>query len=425
MIKKIEALNFRCLRYIDRDIPPFVALVGPNASGKTTFIDVLRFISDVLKDGVSHAVSERTSNPMDMIWGRSGDAFELAVEAVIPPEIKGKLPTRKYDDVRYELKIGVDRETHEPSIASERVFLKTDAAVVSDTQRTLFPTTHDAERPTEIYRSQISRTRFSESKTVVHKKHHGNDNFYSELFEGGGKGWLPSFKFGPQKSALANIPDDGTRFPVSTWLREFFLNGIRSLVLNSLIIRHASPPGLEKRFVEDGSNLPWVIERVRTERRAKFDAWLSHIRIALPDIQSISTVERPDDKHRYLVVHYNGGIDVPSWMVSDGTLRFLALTLISYLPETGDLYLIEEPENGIHPRAIESLYQSLSSVYNSQLIAASHSPVMLGLISPDQVLCFAKSQNETDIVSGTNHPALREWKGECSLGVLFASGILG
>ena len=103
----------------------------------------------------------------------------------------------------------------------------------------------------------------------------------------------------------------------------------------------------------------------------------------------------------------------------------MALTIIAYLPESGDVYLIEEPENGIHPRAIEALFQSLSSAYDAQVIVASHSPVLLGLVRQDQVLCFAKSMNETDIVSGTAHPALKAWQGECSLGLLFASGILG
>ena len=42
--------------------------------------------------------------------------------------------------------------------------------------------------------------------------------------------------------------------------------------------------------------------------------------------------KRPEDGHRYLVVHYRNGFEAPSWLVSDGTLRFLALTLLAYLP---------------------------------------------------------------------------------------------
>ena len=42
------------------------------------------------------------------------------------------------------------------------------------------------------------------------------------------------------------------------------------------------------------------------------------------------------------------------------------------------------------------------------------------------MLCFAKTdRGVTDIVRGKEHPMLRNWKGECNLSVLFASGVLG
>lgn len=44
MICSIEALKFRCLRYVQRPLLPFHVLVGPNASGKTTFLDVVSFL---------------------------------------------------------------------------------------------------------------------------------------------------------------------------------------------------------------------------------------------------------------------------------------------------------------------------------------------------------------------------------------------
>jgi predicted ATP-dependent endonuclease of OLD family len=80
----------------------------------------------------------------------------------------------------------------------------------------------------------------------------------------------------------------------------------------------------------------------------------------------------------------------------------------------------------IHPRAIETLYQSLSSVYNAQILLATHSPVILSMAEVEKVLCFAKTQEgATDIVLGNQHPNLKDWQGEINLGVLFASGVLG
>src|SRR5690606_32808765 len=141
-----------------------------------------------------------------------------------------------------------------------------------------------------------------------------------------------------------------------------------------------SPPGQSTNFSPDGSNIPWMIDKLKTESRVRFDDWIAHVRTALPDIASISTKEREEDRHRYLVVHYENGVGVPSRMVSDGTLRSLALTLLAYLPGLTGLYLIEEPENGIHPRAVESLFQSLSSIYDPQVLLATRSPIILGLV---------------------------------------------
>jgi hypothetical protein len=72
------------------------------------------------------------------------------------------------------------------------------------------------------------------------------------------------------------------------------------------------------------------------------------------------------------------------------------------------------------------MFQSLSSVYDAQVLLATHSPVILGLTEPDKVLCFAKTpEGATDIVLGSQHPALKEWRGETDLGALFAAGVLG
>ncbi len=126
------------------------------------------------------------------------------------------------------------------------------------------------------------------------------------------------------------------------------------------------------------------------------------------------------------MLQYRGGLEVPSWTTSDGTLRLMALTLLAYLPERDVVYLVEEPENGIHPRAVETMYQSLSNVYDSQVLLATHSPLILGLVEAEQLLCFSKDQDgATQIVRGPDHPNLKGWKGETHLATLFAAGVLG
>jgi predicted ATPase len=249
----------------------------------------------------------------------------------------------------------------------------------------------------------------------------GNDYFHSET-----SGWSNLFRLGPGRSALANLPEDEEKFPVSIWFRRLLLEGVQRLALNSAALRRPSPPGSPRRFQPDGSNLPWVVKDLEDRAPERLRQWVAHVRTALPDLQAIRTVERPEDRHRYLVLDYDTGLKAPSWLVSDGTLRLLALTILAYIPALAGIYLIEEPENGIHPRAVETVLQSLSSVYDAQVLLATHSPVILSLAKPEEVLCFDRTgEGQTDIVRGTEHPRLLEWRGETDLGTLFASGVLG
>ncbi len=421
MIRLIEALNFRCLRYIRQPLGAFHVLVGPNASGKTTFLDVVAFLGSLVSDGlVETTVSERTQNFHDLVWGRAGDRFELAIEAAIPKDLTEKIKGKEYDTARYAVAIGIDPDSHEVGILAEKVTLFK-APAAPQPERRLFP---EKAQP----RNTILTVPGVKEKTIVAKVQGGNDNFSPEVPPAvkGKKGWTHSFKLGPRKSALANLPADESKFPVSTWLRSLLTDGVQPFVLNSMLIRKASPPGQGIRLRPDGSNLPWIIDALKKSDPDRHREWILHLRTALPNLTDVSTVERPDDRHRYLVLHYEGGLAVPSWMASDGTLRLLALTLPAYLADVRGVYLIEEPENGIHPRAVETMFQSLCSVYDAQILLATHSPVVLSAAEPDSVLCFARTlDGATDIVTGAEHPALREWHGQTNLGVLFAGGVLG
>jgi predicted ATPase len=420
MITLIEAKNYRCLQYIRQPLTPFHVLVGPNASGKTTFLDVVSFLGDLVSEGLLAAVGKRTSNFEDLLWWRSGERFELAVEASIPENMRKLIRDPEYESVRYEVALHFDQGSQEISIKAEKVLLKKENYEPVVRQRLLFPATIVA--PDTI----ISPVRQKGTSVIVNKVPDGNDNFYSEVYHEKGKGWTPSFKLGPQKSALANLPADEAKFPVTSWLKSLLTENVTRLVLNSLLIRRASPPGQGRNFKADGSNLPWVVDQLRNADADRFTNWISHLRTALPDLENICTIEREDDRHRYLMLEYAGGLKVPSWMASDGTLRLLALSVLAYLPNFSGIYLIEEPENGIHPRAVDTMFQSLSSVYDAQILVATHSPVVLSLVEPASVLCFAKTgHGAVDIVKGDEHPALRDWKGEASLGVLFAGGVLG
>ncbi len=334
MISLIEALNFRCLRYVRQPLGPFHVLVGPNASGKTTFLDVVSFLGRLVSDGLQAAIDERTQNFQDLVWGRQGDEFELALEATIPPDRRQEL-TKPFKTVRYEVRIGIDPKTHEVGILEEKAWL-TPGHEEQPRQVWLFPV--EPEAPSTIL---TSKTRPG-WQSILSKAYGGNDNFYVEVRKASaGKGWFPSIRLGPRKSALGNLPEDESKFPVSTWLKTLLIQGVQTFVLNSLLIRKASPPGQIRGFKPDGSNLPWVVAEL-AKNKPRYQTWIDHLQTALPDLEHVRTVERKDDKHRYLMLCYRDGLEVPSWMASDGTLRLLALTIPAYLPQFQGVYLIEE-----------------------------------------------------------------------------------
>ncbi len=422
MIRLIEAKNYRCLKYIKRNMTDFQVLVGPNASGKTTFLDVVAFLGDLVSGGPVKAIEERTMNFQDLLWGRSGEKFELAIELDVPEDIMKNVHSKTRSVVRYEVAIGNDEKIGNQAILEEKVLLKEPEQNTQQyIQKDIFP--EEILSPETIISPQWQKS----VSTIVKKSPGKNDNYYSEARDEKDTRWAPAFKLGPNRSALGNLPADESKFPISSWLKSILTEGIQRIVLNSELMRKPSPPGRTKGFRPDGSNLPWVIEALKTSNEENYRNWIEHIRTALPDIEEIKIIDQPADRHRYLVVRYKDNLEVPSWMVSDGTLRLLALTLPAYLTELKGIYLIEEPENGIHPRAVETVYQSLSSVYDAQILVATHSPIILSSAEPENILCFSKTKSgATDIVSGIEHPALREWLDDrkTNIGVLFAGGVL-
>ncbi len=399
-------------------------MVGANATGKSTFLDVVHFIGDILRYDLDTAIQKRTRNWYDLTFGGAGGHIELAIEVFLPERIKKQYANGTeggiYDLIRYEMELGMQKGENLPAIFNEHLILLNSAKWVHHAPRqlSLFP----SEIPPEkiLGRKLPPKPAY---KRVLTKKANGNATFYPEAAKG--QNWTPSFNLGPRRSGLANLPADEEKFPAAVWLRQLLTEGVQWLMLDSMELRRASPPGKGDAFLPDGSNLPWVIRRFREQHPDRYEQWIAHLRTALPDIEEVRAIEREDDRHAYLKVRYSSGIEVPSWFVSDGTLRLLALTLPAYLPEGEKVYLIEEPENGIHPLAIEAVWQSLSTAWHIQVLMATHSPVLLGLLQPEDLLCFAKTERgATAVVRGDRHPKLRDWQSEADLSLLFASGIL-
>lgn len=426
MIRWIEVKGLRALRYVSLGLDPFMVMVGPNACGKSTLFDALLIVRDVLSSGLDAAVfgnarmniAPRAVSPQDLTWLRQGGGLEIAITLELPSEIVEKLGG-KYRYARYELGLHTDRRLgfdHETLWLSSE--LRPPSPLQEQQQRLDFPESTNA--PLHIITPAKQRSPNGWRKVVSKVVDSGNDYFRSETSD-----WNNLFRLGPAKSALANLPEDELKFPAATWVKRVLMEGVHRLALNAEKMRMPSPAGSSPDFLPDGSNLPWVVHELEKTPALK-RRWIAHIATSLEDLVDIKTQERQEDRSRYIELHYRSGLQAPSWVLSDGTLRLLALTLLAYAPTSPTLTLIEEPENGIHPKAMETVMQSLESVYGSQILCATHSPVVLSQLRPQQVLCFGKTEEgAVDIVRGDEHPGLRAWRSALNLGDLFATGVLG
>ena len=373
-LRRIRAVNFRCLRDVDVELDEFHVLVGANGSGKSALFDALLFVGDSLLLGLDRATERRTGEFRDLVWGRpdSDLSFELMFELDVPKAIRDEIP-RLYR--RFAVSLSVLEAECGNLRGTLTGHLKTDSGQGEE------PPTGSAFLP-GLWKTEMK----FDSTTVLG----------------------PTIEF---EHPLV------TRLVMDTFMR------VSELALENRLLRQASKaPRLGRPTPRE--SLPWLFYELR-RYPDRHDAWLQHVRTAIADLRDIDVKTRADDRYSYLVATYGSGLEVPSWALSDGTLRLLALTIIAYLPEEGRTYLIEEPENGVHPLAVEAIYRSLSSSYDAQVLVTTHSPVLLACTEPKELLCFSKHDGETQIVRGDEHPHLRHWQSAADVDLLFAPEVLG
>lgn len=429
MITRLEAYGYRCFPSLNVDLARYHVLAGANGAGKTTLLDIPVLIGDMLRrQRIVAAFLERTEKDgaprattlTDLLHKGRGDSIAFAFEARLPPdvtEILGEasmaqlgrpVPTH----LRYELRLEVT--PRDMRVADEYLFLFTSGG------------TRPAQGSFPQGRS-VSGTTLKQPdwQSVIHREGRALTQFTPETTTQPTD--LPPLRIPSGQLALGTVPPDQTLFPAALWFASLLRGGVVFFDPDWEALRRPSPPGHPARLIASGENLPWLALDLRQSAPDRFKSWVDHVRTALPQVREIEPREREEDHYAYFSVGYNGGYRVTSSGLSDGTLRIFALSLVPFLSEgvIPRLLVTEEPENGIHPRAIETVVQSLSMLYDSQVWVSTHSPMVLAQTDlPDILATRLDADGSVSVVAGDKHPRLRDWQGTLDVGTLFAAGVL-
>ncbi|MCX4036446.1 AAA family ATPase [Aeromonas caviae] len=406
MIVGLSIKNYKGIREL-RNLPleAFHVLVGPNGVGKTTFLDAIDFVRDCLENGPAAAVARRhVSDFNDLTWMRQGGSIEIELWL----DLSAIRPALSESLLNYRLAIRADVD----------LGVRVDEEMLRQYSKTWLPSGESLQFSAKV-----------KPKRLLGKTSKGTD-FYSR--EKGS--YQDSFNFGLEKLTLGLTPPDEERYPTANAVRRFLMQGVRYIQLNSPAMRLPCSATRPADLDLDGTNLARVVGRLIdsngglgpywAEPDTPVARWAEHLRYALPELKQIGWARRQADNAEYLILRYDNGLEAPSWVLSDGTLRMMALTIPAFLPYESALYMVEEPENGVHPKALEVILRSLSTIPGAQMILATHSPFVVQHCGVEPLLCFSHGEGGTSITPGTKHPMLEQWDNSPDIGLVFAAGVL-
>jgi len=415
MLTRIEIDGFKSFENFSLDLSPFAVILGPNACGKSNLFDAIQFLSHLATSDLRKA-SKGLRGDADMLFrqrtpGERVDTMRFAVEVLLDPTVRdpwGKEVRLSHTRIRYELEItrlkngrGIERfvvteESALPIVKSKdkwRPFGKT----CSRTFRGAF--------------LKYSR-RSSSSLWLETRKEDGQVSFRIHQDKIAGR-------TRPGHAAEATVLSSITAadFPHLYALREE-LHSWRLLQLDPIRLRKPSSLVSDEKLLPDGSNLAAVLYRIQSETRSEdqpkgvISDIAAELATIVPGVHDVY-VELNDSAREYRArLKLRDGFEFPTAVISDGTLRILALLTLHYDPLHRGVVCFEEPENGVHPGRLTTLMSRLRDLVTdptsddldpseplSQLLMNSHSPVVLSALQnreePGQIL-FADLVGVTD-----------------------------
>jgi predicted ATPase len=171
----------------------------------------------------------------------------------------------------------------------------------------------------------------------------------------------------------------------------------RLLRLDADVLRRPSqliPSDQELTLDSDrGSGLAGVYDAIVNRDVTRFLAIGDRVRQLFPTIKAIG-FRNPTASQKELEFELVDGTRVPASLMSEGLLYYLAFAALPHLAPTR-LLLVEEPENGLHPSRVQEIMRILREVsLETQVILATHSPLVINELSGDEVHVITRDATE-------------------------------
>ncbi len=187
--------------------------------------------------------------------------------------------------------------------------------------------------------------------------------------------------------------------------------------------------GDSRSLLPDGANLAAVLLRLREENRTVYHRIVATIRLVAPFFQDFDLEPAGPNKIEVILNWRDRGSDqvFGPHQLSDGTLRAMCLITLLMQPEDElpDLIIVDEPELGLHPYALNvvaSLFKKAS--HHTQVLVSTQSSSFIDNFEPEDVVVVNREGRESRF-ERLDAARLEAWLEEYSLGEVWEKNVIG
>ena len=389
MLTRIEIDGFKSFAGLKVDLEPFAVLVGPNASGKSNLFDAIGLLSRLAAGDLRTAFGGLRGEVREAFratsGGREADRMTFAVEVLVPSSVVDPWGVRaglRNTRIRYEVAIRRERD----AAGIERLYVDWEDASPIRRADDDWRTSSGVGRPLFRYgqRTPWLATDLDNGSFGIRRDGRSGRN-------------LRRPARAAESTMLSSIAN--TEYPHLYALRRE-LESWRFLHLDPAALRKPSPTTAPDTLSPDGANLATVLAAIRTMADGPDDCGALFADIAaelcglIPGVIDFDVTEDAAAREYRIEITTRDKTSFPSRVVSDGTLRVLALLTALYDPRRRGLICFEDLENGVHPGSLRTLITRLRELVAtpfgdddaslSQLLMTSHSPVVLSLLQSER-----------------------------------------